>query len=588
MSQTTLKQPQSEQLLSYPVQAVEKDDLDRVPSLLPDQVAEEVSKLPKLTRQQCGHLRHFHNLATQPDGDWSLMGSATGQDHDESFRYQMAFMGYAAGAAHYHRLPALRSVFKGLMHKLILKMLHRDVWSYWYLTSQSGIKLDPDLKELRKPWADPVCKENVMYSGHLLLMVSLYSMLFADDHYDEPNSIVFDWAPLFWGMGPERFSYTRTTLQQTILGQMEKSGWMGACCEPNLVFIVCNQFPRFGGESAGKILTATKQIIASRYNDIRNNTHIVDNVLAGYKKAWAKRGMISENGLFRKWYQVNQNNVKDGQEISHSAWIMAYMPWNYAQIKSMYHSISKGFLQRIDDRINIRQPLLANEIRRVAAERKEDADSPAVLEQARRNVKEGATMQTSRSPLPTFGFVAQWLSEVGGPADLDPLLRHADQFLRPSWHKGGLYYARDDATRAKWDDDGNYLHMEPYSGNAAIGYARLNVQDGQKKMFDQPWTKEEVLERPCVEGVGLESGVDFLRGVWLEEKRCMVLGLRSWDGNQRELEVVVKMVPAGRYGTYVDGKLKGVDTMEVKGKDISFKVSVGATDVDVVVANLGV
>ena len=94
------------------------------------------------------------------------MGDASGQDHDEgSYRYQLAFMAYAAGAAHYHRLPALRSVFRSLIQKLISKMLRPEVWGYWYLTSQSGPKLDPDLKELRKPWADPVCKENGMVSN---------------------------------------------------------------------------------------------------------------------------------------------------------------------------------------------------------------------------------------------------------------------------------------------------------------------------------------------------------------------------------------------------------------------------------------
>lgn len=94
------------------------------------------------------------------------MGDASGQDHDEgSYRYQLAFMAYAAGAAHYHCLPALRSVFRSLIQKLISKMLRLEVWGYWYLTSQSGPKLDPDLKELRKPWADPVCKENVMASN---------------------------------------------------------------------------------------------------------------------------------------------------------------------------------------------------------------------------------------------------------------------------------------------------------------------------------------------------------------------------------------------------------------------------------------
>ena len=121
--------------------------------------------------------------------------------------------------------------------------------------------MDPDLKELRKPWVDPVCKENIMvgpflfelttrcsfnivqYSGHLLCMVSLYTMLFHDYRYDEKDSILFDWNPLFYGMGRETYSYTRSSLQRAILEEMEREKWMGVCCEPNMVFIVCNQFP---------------------------------------------------------------------------------------------------------------------------------------------------------------------------------------------------------------------------------------------------------------------------------------------------------------------------------------------------------
>ena len=56
----------------------------------------------------------------------------------------------------------MRSMFKSLLFNLIKKMLRREVWGYWYLTSQSGIKIDPGLKELRKPWADPVKRENIM------------------------------------------------------------------------------------------------------------------------------------------------------------------------------------------------------------------------------------------------------------------------------------------------------------------------------------------------------------------------------------------------------------------------------------------
>lgn len=81
------------------------------------------------------------------------------------------------------------------------------------------------------------------YSGHLLLMVSLYSILFNDDRYDKEDSLVFDWNPIFWGMGPERFCYDRKSLQKAILSEMELEGWLGVCCEPNSIFLVCNQFP---------------------------------------------------------------------------------------------------------------------------------------------------------------------------------------------------------------------------------------------------------------------------------------------------------------------------------------------------------
>lgn len=145
-------------------------------SSLPSRLGEVIKLPPPLTREQCGHIRHIHNLASQVDGDWAFMGAQEpGQEWDTAHRYQLGHMTYAAGAAHYHHLTAMRSAFKNLFEKLITKMLNKEVWDYWYLTSQSGIKVDPDLQELRKPWVDPVCKENIMV-GRLCIMLRLNSM----------------------------------------------------------------------------------------------------------------------------------------------------------------------------------------------------------------------------------------------------------------------------------------------------------------------------------------------------------------------------------------------------------------------------
>jgi len=148
-------------------------DVDVKRDGLPAKLTEDfLSEFPKLSNEQAGHLRHFHNLASQPDGEWHHMGTQDpGQEWLDAYRYQLATMTYAAGSAHYHRLPALRSIFKNLLEQLIHKMLRREVWGYWYLTSQSGKLVDPDLVEMRKPWADPNKQENIMVSAYNTKMV---------------------------------------------------------------------------------------------------------------------------------------------------------------------------------------------------------------------------------------------------------------------------------------------------------------------------------------------------------------------------------------------------------------------------------
>ena len=63
------------------------------------------------------------------------------------------------------------------------------------------------------------------------------------------------------------------------------------------------------------------QLIAMRYNDVIDGKNVIGEVLPKYRAAWAdKGGMISENGLFRRWYAVEQDNLLTSSEIGHSAW----------------------------------------------------------------------------------------------------------------------------------------------------------------------------------------------------------------------------------------------------------------------------
>ncbi|PGH28033.1 hypothetical protein AJ80_00288 [Polytolypa hystricis UAMH7299] len=366
---------------------------------------------PALTASSAMHPSTSQGCRQQ--GDWPHMGT---QDPDQAFldayRYQLATMVYGAGVAHYHRLPAMRSLFKPLIRNLILKMLRPEVWSYWYLTSQSGNRLDPDLKELRKPWADPIVRENII----------LYAMLFEDDEFERPNCLTFKWDPLFWGMGPETFSYDNQSLQDAILKEMERGDWAGVCFSGRYYLV--------SGEFIPKGTTTQNYEVMSRANAFMNT-------------------------------------------------------WNSAFVRASHDKQAQGFLTNADGNIELHHPAIGAEIRRLVAEEDADANSKETIQRAR---------QTYLSAPPRgFRYTQPTL-------ELDALLSYADSRFHPTWENGGLYYPRQDQVT---NEIGEWTIVDPFSGNAAIGYARLNVEDGQKKMWENPWTRKVLSERPWVDGLDL-------------------------------------------------------------------------------------
>ena len=62
------------------------------------------------------------------------------------------------------------------------------------------------------------------------------------------------------------------------------------------------------------------QILSFRYNDTTDGSYIVDEVLQNYKAAWAKKGMIGENGLFHRNYYPNQGTYGVAQDVGQTAW----------------------------------------------------------------------------------------------------------------------------------------------------------------------------------------------------------------------------------------------------------------------------
>jgi hypothetical protein len=256
--------------------------------------------------------------------------------------------------------------------------------------------------------------------------------------------------------------------------------------------------------------------------------------------------------------------------------------WNSEFVRAGFNSHAKGFITNIDNQVELQHPMIAAAYR-TAVVREDATQKPSeILQQARDYYI--ANRSSSNFPYnpPTFGYVVKWLSELGKTAELNGLLAYADKHLKPTWDKGGLYYPRNDSAT---DENGRWTHMDPFSGNAAIGYARLNVENGMKKIWDMPWAKSTLVGRPHVDGLDLSQGVDCLRGVWDESRGALILTVRECAGGQRVVNIsfAINNLPAGTWIVYASWRASSVHKV-LEGEKIGVKMTInGNEEVDVVV-----
>lgn len=337
--------------------------------------------------------------------------------------------------------------------------------------------------------------------------------------------------------------------------------------QPQMVFVVCNQFP----------------IIAMRYNDARHGTNTVDAVLEEYQAAWKRKaeegkgGLAGPSGLFPDAWMEKQDRMRPASDPAFTAWGCAYMnSWDSAFVRGLYEKQTTGYLTTINGETRLHPPAVGNAFRSLVEEDGAARDSADTLAKAKKAAKDVAKSRFPYSK-PTLGYVAEWLSELGKKEELDSLLQFTDDHLNPTWENGGLYYPRHDEP---FNEQLEHTHMDPFTGNGAIGYARLNVEDGQKKMWEKPWTSETLRQRPYVDGVTLADGVDFLRATWDEEQRRLILTMRSWDSAVRKIGPVFKNLPAGKWTLHSLPSRQKTSFECAQGGEVGVGVDVGAEEVD--------
>lgn len=418
---------------------------------------------------QWGHLRNIVRLSRQMPGDWSDMGPFDPTNEgDDAYRYQLAYMAYTLGIAQYHYLPSYRELFRETLAALISKMMRHDVWGYWELTSRGSKVMDPDLEVLVEGWVDPVIRKNVMYSGHLLMMVSLYEMLYRDGRYFKPGALTFECRPPFRGLGPQDFPYDLDSLAAVIEEQFEASGGMGCECEPNGIFVYCNQFPMLG----------------LSHLDCVRGTDVAPRLMQDFREAWARQSSlfsVDTSADLPVFLMVKQNEVvyEDSEDNKEAASVVSWGPFMHVWQKEYVEALYPQVLPRV--------------------RRKTEWGFGVSLEQFHRTHLEYQAKPSMDLVDPmmlgvhTHGMLALLAAEMGDDVTRDGLLSHADAVMNPTWKNGGLFYPRCDEL-----DTERYVTC--VMGNGLLAAARINPPNGIYDLYTKPWNAVDVGD-PQVTGV---------------------------------------------------------------------------------------
>ncbi|CDO86170.1 hypothetical protein AWC29_29435 [Mycobacterium triplex] len=423
---------------------------------------------------QLGHIKHIEQLSKLPRGDWSGMHSiAPGQGDDlGGYRFQLAYGAYALALAHRHRLPNAPAMFESTFNRLIEKLLEPEVWMYWRDVGRGGAPFNAHLSDrLFEQW-DPVVRDNIMYSAYVQSMAAMYNVLFDDDRYTKPGALSFRYWSFFWGGEPKSFEYDQNSLTELLYWKMVENGYLGIACEPNCIFQICNQ----------------PAIIGFRMHDLVTGGNVADDVVEGYRRAYADFGRLGDDGHY------NMMVLEDSKVVIPNrgnpwvdAWCGALMnTWNTEFVREHYpRQVADFLVEESDGTLSVKvEPASFGDI----------------------------VIDTDTND---FGWVAAWASEMGDRPTLEGLLAHADRHMKPTWHDGALHYPRNDE---KFDQDGHWVRMAPLTGNALLGYARLNVEDGMWGLYNRPWDRSHFSE-PLI--VGRTDNVDITRAVFDRESRAL-------------------------------------------------------------------
>jgi len=422
---------------------------------------------PSLDAKQIGHLRQFVKLSRQLPGDWSEMGEYATFTSEKPFRYQLAFMLYAAASVQYNTTPAYRELYQDLISRLLVQLRHYDVWGTWVNASRGGGWSEPKaLEELDVGWIDPIKKHNIMYSAHLMQGAALHEALYRTGEFMQPGSLTLEWPQTLWGPGAMTFEYSLPKIADNFLEQFRENDYAGIPCEPNALFPECPQHAILG-------LMLYDQIAGTNYA-----TEIMPRYLNQFEE---RKYLDEESGSFMAAWRVKQ-----GEPFYFSSGIDGWTG-------TFMHAWAPDYIQGVYPR-------------------QRDLHVDRLLSQPE---EPGSPPSSASSEL---GFMAMMASEVGDTETVEKILAHADKHYGPVWREGRYFYPRNDGPIS---DDDPTRAVSALAGNAMLAFARLNPKNGMLRMHNQIWP-ESYFEQPYVAAVD-PGALGVRQAIYDVEREALVI-----------------------------------------------------------------
>ncbi len=178
----------------------------------------------ELSPEDLKRMRLLLNRALQPLPEFNGF-EWLDQFQTAAVRYQINFTGYALSMSQATYMPAFSGYIRDAQKNLIQKQTDHRIWKYWALENLWGnFQLN----------ADPVIRENIMFTGFCATQMSMFHRASGLTDYNSPASF-----SLHHPSG-KTYAYDLPSLIDTLERETQRSVFHLVACEPNWIYPLCN------------------------------------------------------------------------------------------------------------------------------------------------------------------------------------------------------------------------------------------------------------------------------------------------------------------------------------------------------------